>query len=520
MSDQDAAPRPGNVAAIAPATVSDVGAAPVTGRRAPPQGEHAIDVTAVNSAEARQLYKARVPIYPKQAHGRFRAVKWAFLIVALGVYYLLPWVRWPRAEGEPSQAVLADFAGQRFYFFFIEIWPQEVYFITGLLILSAVALFLVTALFGRLWCGYACPQTVWTDLYILVERLIEGDRNKRMKLAKQPWSASKLSKKASKHAIWLLIAFATGGAWILYFHDAPTIARDFFTGDAPGSAYLFAGILTFTTYTLAGSMREQVCIYMCPWPRIQGAMTDDETFTVAYKRDRGEPRGTHRKGATWDGRGDCIDCRQCVAVCPMGIDIRDGDQLECINCALCIDACDDIMTKVDRPKGLIGYDSAQNIAHREAGEKERTRIIRPRTVFYAVAFAAVSAVMVFGLSTRTTLELNVLRDRSPNYVTLADGSVRNGYTLKILNKTNAEREYRLTVTGAPAAAVAVVGAPEAGPEPVLTVKADSVAPTRVFLTLPREALTTSSVPLTFTVTAVDGSATTTAKDVFQTGVSR
>jgi len=461
------------------------------------EGVEKLEVTAVNTAEQRALYKAREPIYPKRAHGLFRRIKWLLLALGLAVYYLFPWIRWPRGIGEPDQAVLVDFGGRRFYFFAIEIWPNELYYVTGLLIVSALALFLVTALFGRVWCGYACPQTVWTDLFIYIERIVEGDRNKRIKLAKAPWTVSKVSKKVIKHTAWLGVSLATGGAWILYFHDAPSLARDFFTGAAPMTAYMFAGILTFTTYTLAGMMREQVCTYMCPWPRIQGAMTDAETFEVTYRADRGEPRAAHKKNDTWEGRGDCIDCLACVAVCPMGIDIRDGDQLECINCALCIDACDDIMRKVGRPTGLIAYDTADNAERRESGAKPRFSPFRARTIYYAVALALVSAIMVYGLLNRSSIELNVLRDRSPNFVRLSDGSVRNAYTIKILNKANEARDFALDIEGPDGLIVRVIGAPDAGDTPVLTVDADEVGMFRVFLTVPPEAITSASLVITF-----------------------
>ncbi len=484
------------------------------------EGVAQLDVAAVNSAQARKLYKAREPIYPKLAHGPFRAIKWALLFVTLGIYYGLPWVRWSRSLGEPDQAVLVDFEGRRFYFFFIEIWPQEVYYITGLLILAALALFLVTALFGRLWCGYACPQTVWTDLYIAVERFVEGDRNKRMRLAAQPWTPGKIAKKSLKHAIWLLIAFATGGAWILYFHDAPTLARDFFTGEAAGSAYLFAGILTFTTYSLAGMMREQVCTYMCPWPRIQGAMTDRETLEVTYRRDRGEPRGRHKKGEAWEGRGDCIDCNQCVAVCPMGIDIRDGDQLECINCGLCIDACNDVMVKIDRPKGLIAYDSGANLDRRLAAGKNSVRPIRPRTVYYGGAFALVGVLMLVGLSTRSALDLNVLRDRNPNYVRLSDGSIRNGYELKIINKRNTDQDFRLAVEGPQGLSIRVIGQDVDGTEATLKGVADTVTPYRLFVTAPPSAIDASSLPVTLTVTNPTTGETVQEETMLQTGYKR
>ena len=463
------------------------------------EGVGVIDAAPVNSASARELYKKREPIYPKLVHGKFRALKWILLIATLGVYYLLPWVRWQRGAGEPNQAVLIDFAGGRFYFFFIEIWPSELYYVTGLLILAAVGLFLATALFGRIWCGYACPQTVWTDLYIAAERLIEGDRNERMRLAKAPWTFGKIRKKTLKHAIWLVIAAATGGAWVFYFHDAPTVFPQIFTGEAPGSAYLFIGILTFTTYMLAGSMREQVCTYMCPWPRIQAALTDEETLQVSYKKDRGEPRGPHKKGEPWTGRGDCIDCKACIAACPMGIDIREGAQLECINCALCIDACDAIMAKIDRPKGLIAYDTDKNIANRLRGAPPKIRLLRTRTVFYGVVLAIVFAIMLIGLSTRATLDVNILRDRTPPFVQLSDRSIRNAYTLKILNKANVEREFSITLSGADGILLDAVGETATDNRLQVRVLGDDVRSIRVFATLPAGSRRSAAMPVTFAV---------------------
>ncbi|MEO1039095.1 MAG: cytochrome c oxidase accessory protein CcoG [Pseudomonadota bacterium] len=471
------------------------------------------DAVAVNSAGA--LYQKRQQIYPKLVHGPFRFAKWVFMALALGVYYLLPFVRWDRGLDAPDQAVLVDFANARFYFFFIEIWPQEVYYITGLLILAALGLFLVTALFGRVWCGYACPQTVWTDLFIAVERLFEGDRNKRIRLDKAKWSFNKAWRKIGKHAVWLVIAAATGGAWILYFHDAFEVLANFVTGQAALTSYLFFGILTFTTYSLAGTLREQVCVYMCPWPRIQAAMTDREALNVTYRVDRGEPRGAHKKGESWDGRGDCIDCKACVAACPMGIDIRDGAQLECIGCALCIDACDDIMSRVGRPKGLVAYDTDDNIDRRMAGEKPRYRLIRTRTLVYAVAFITVSAIMLYGLVNRSTLELNAQRDRAPNYVMLSDGSVRNGYNLKVLNMANEARTFTLTIEGDPALQLRVLGLGDGDNQ--LHVGPDQTHDFRLFLTLPREAIDGPAEPLTFIVTdPVSGETARTASSL-QTG---
>ena len=476
------------------------------------------DAVAVNAAHSRELYKKREPIYPKLVHGKFRLGKWVFMALALGVYYILPFLRWDRGPGAPDQAVLVDFANARFYFFFIEIWPQEVYYITGLLILSALALFLVTSLFGRVWCGYACPQTVWTDLFIAIERLFEGDRNKRIMLDRAEWSFNKAWRKVGKHAVWLLIAAATGGAWILYFHDAFAVVNNFVTGQAALTSYIFFGVLTFTTYVLAGTMREQVCTYMCPWPRIQGALIDKEALSVTYRVDRGEPRGRHKKGESWEGRGDCIDCKACVAACPMGIDIRDGDQLECINCALCIDACDDIMSKIGRPKGLIAYDSQDNVDRRAKDLKPRYRFLRPRTVLYAVLIAAVGGIMLFSLMNRAVLDLNAYRDRSPNYVRLSDGSVRNGYTLTVLNKTGETRTYELAIEGDPAMAVRVLGADETSRQ--LEVGADQTQDFRVFVTLPRDAVDAPSEPLTFIVTDTETGDQAQTRSAFQTGEIR
>ncbi len=468
------------------------------------EGVERIDVKAVNRATERHLYQSRVRIHPKLARGTFRKLKWAAMGILLGIYYGLPWIRWDRGPGAASQAVLVDFPNRRFYFFFIEIWPQEVYYITGLLIIAAVGLFLATSLFGRVWCGFACPQTIWTDLFIAVERMVEGDRNKRLKLDKRPWTADKIAKKVVKHAVWLVIAMSTGGAWIFYFHDAPTLARDLFAFQAPATAYIFLTLLTATTYLLAGFAREQVCTFMCPWPRIQAAMIDEDTLTVTYRSDRGEPRGPHKKGEPWEGRGHCIDCRQCVAVCPMGIDIRDGAQLECIQCALCIDACNGVMEKIGLPKGLIAYDTDRSVAARKAGEPPRYHLLRLRTVAYALIIVLVSGIMLYGLTHRTVLELNVLRDRNPLFVTLSNGDTRNGYTLKVLNKKSTARTFTLGLEAPQTAKLKVIGLPESD-TPAFTVAPDTLRALRVFVTLPPQSLAGPSTPIAFTVTdAQDG----------------
>jgi cytochrome c oxidase accessory protein FixG len=493
------------------------GLAPPPAPHEPGHGVETSDVQAVGSVAYRKLYKKREPIYPKAVSGTFRKIKWQFMAVLLGIYYLVPWLRWDRGEGRVDQAVMVDFANRRFYFGPIELWPQEIFYITGLLILASIALFLFTSLFGRVWCGYACPQTVWTDLYLFVERRIEGDRSAQIKLAKAPWSASKIGKKVSKHAIWLIIAVATGGAWVFYFGDAPTLFMQIFSGQASFEIYLFIALLTFTTYALAGTMREQVCTYMCPWPRIQAAMMDQHSLTVTYKKDRGEQRGPHKKGASWEGRGDCIDCNQCVAACPQGIDIREGYQLECINCALCIDACDSVMDKVGRPRGLIGYDTDINIARRKVGEPQQFNFIRYRTVLYALMIVGVSSLMIYSLATRHTLQLNVIRDRNPAFVRMADGGVRNGYTLKIINMEPRERAITISVEGADGAIVTAVGATMQGQSAAkITARADTVTEAHIYVALPERALTADQKKLTFVV--ADGNITARNSSTFLTGV--
>lgn len=460
-----------------------------------------IDVDAVSSKEARSLYATRQPIYPKRAKGTFRSIKWAVMAVTLGIYYLLPWIRWERGPGLPDQAFLLDFAHQRLFFGPIEIWPQELYFITGILIVSALGLFLVTSLAGRMWCGYTCPQTVWTDLMIAVERFWQGDRNTRMRLDKSPWTFDKIWKKTATHVSWLLIGVATGGVFVFYFRDAPTLAGELMTGEAPAVAYAFMGIFTATTYLLGGIAREQVCIYMCPWPRIQAAMFDADSLLVSYRGYRGEPRGPHKKGEAWLDRGDCVDCKACVAVCPMGIDIRDGAQLECIQCALCIDACDDIMAKVGRPTGLVAYETFRNIHVASDSERQPARFVRPRTVLYSVLIALVLGIMGWAWVMRAPVEISVIEDRNPLFVRLSDGGIRNGYTLKILNKTHAVQRFSVRIDGLAASEIAIVGQENGTSE--ITVEADVVRALKVYVTVPsvaKAALKGDATPMSFAVT--------------------
>ena len=409
------------------------------------------------------LYAPRRKIYPQSVHGTFRNIKWAVLLVTLAIYYLLPFVRWDRGPNAPHQAVLIDFPSSRFYFFFIEIWPQEVYYLTGLLIVASIVLFLMNAIAGRVWCGYLCPQTVWTDLFFAIERLVEGDRRDHMHRDQRKWTAETYARKGVKHFLWLMVAWWTGGAWVLYFADAPTLVKELATLQAPFVAYAFIGILTFTTYTLAGHMREQVCLYMCPWPRIQAALTDEYALNVTYRYDRGEPRGSVTRAnelrAQGKPAGDCVNCKQCVRVCPTGVDIREGSSLGCIQCGLCIDACDAMMSKLGRATGLIAYDTDINIKRRMEGTQPFVKLVRLRTVLYAAVIAIAGGIMIFTLATRDSEGISVIHDRNPMFVRLSDGSVRNGYTVRIVNKHLKKREFALGFNGLPATLIDFVGLP-------------------------------------------------------------
>ncbi len=394
-----------------------------------------------NDDSTPKLYEAREPVFPRRVRGKFRALKWMIMAVALGIYYLTPWIRWDRGPNLPDQAVLIDLAERRFFFFWIEIWPHEFYFIAGLLIMAGLGLFLFTSALGRVWCGYACPQTVWTDLFILTERWIEGDRNARIRLWKSKWDANKWAKRLFKWVVWLAIGMATGGAWVFYFADAPTLLKDLVTGQAHPIAYITIALLTATTFFFGGIAREQICIYACPWPRIQAAMMDEDTITIGYREWRGEPRG---KGKKREGLGDCIDCRACVNVCPMGIDIRDGQQLECITCGLCIDACDEMMDKVGKPRGLIGYLALKDEPLEREGKEHlpvTKHIFRPRTILYTVLWGGVGVALIVALFVRPDIDLTVRPVRNPTFVVLADGSVRNTYDVGIRNKNGTDRPF-------------------------------------------------------------------------------
>ncbi|MGB0927944.1 MAG: cytochrome c oxidase accessory protein CcoG [Pikeienuella sp.] len=495
------------------------------------------------------LYAPREPIFPRRVSGFFRRMKWWILVVTLGIYYLTPWIRWDRGPALPDQAVLIDLANRRFYFFWIEIWPHEFYFVAGLLVMAGLGLFLFTSALGRVWCGYTCPQTVWTDLFILVERWIEGDRNARVRLHHAKWDIRKWRLRITKWLVWLLIAVMTGGAWVFYFTDAPALARDLAVLEAPFVAYATIAVLTATTFVFGGFMREQVCIYMCPWPRIQAAMMDPDTITVAYRDWRGEPRGkgkSRRRAAAQSASaaagpgeavygptpypnrrkavaepktpppaedkepplGDCIDCMACVNVCPMGIDIREGQQMECITCALCIDACDDVMDKIGKPRGLIDYLALSDEPAERAGAAPTPlwkHVLRPRTIVYTVMWSLVGIGLLYALFIRSDVDLTVSPVRNPTFVTLSDGSVRNIYDVRLRNKLGEDRVFRLSLTSDEVLHITLEGK-ELSRQVV--VPADSTLLQRVYITArsPSDAARSDSTDLRIWVEDTDGGA--------------
>ena len=452
------------------------------------------------------LYEKRKAVFPKAVDGRFRRFKWLVMILTLGVYYLTPWLRWDRGPYAPDQAVLVDMANRRFYMFGIEIWPHEFYFVAGMLIMAGIGLFVITSAVGRAWCGYACPQTVWTDLFQHVDRFVDGDRNAQMRLEAAPWGPQKIARRAVKWTIYLAISFWTGGAWIMYFADAPTLTREFWSGEAAGVAYATVGVLTATTFLLGGFMREQVCVYMCPWPRIQTAMLDEKSLIVTYKDWRGEPRGSVKKAEKNPGGvGDCVDCNQCVNVCPTGYDIRNGPDIRCITCALCIDACDSVMAQVGRPRGLIDYATLDDCKIEREGGHARpvTRaLFHTRTLVYVGVWSAIGLALLFALGTRTHIDLTVQKDRNPPYTVQPSGEIRNDYTIKLRNMENRPRPMEVSLVGLEQGVMWSDDMPrdQAARSLKFNVDADQTRPQRIYVVAPQGTKETS---FTFALRATD-----------------
>ena len=449
-----------------------------------------------------QLYAADKKIYPRAVSGRFAAWRWTLVVATQLVFYGGAWLTW-----NGRQAVLFDIVHRKFYIFGLVFWPQDIVYLTVLLIISALSLFLFTAVAGRLWCGYACPQTVYTEIFLWIERLIEGGRVQRMKLDRPGWTARKLGLKSAKHALWIAIALWTGYTFVGYFTPIRELGAEVLSvlawpggGGGPGLGpwetfwMLFYG---FATYGNAGWMREQVCLYMCPYARFQSAMFDRDTLIITYDRERGEPRGARSRLADPRARGlgDCVDCSICVQVCPTGIDIRDGLQYQCIGCAACVDGCNQVMDRMGYPRGLIRYSTQNAVEQRFTLPQMLRRSFRPRVAIYAAILAAIVAAAAAGLWVRVPLKVDVIRDRAAISREVEGGRIENVYRLQIMNTAEARRAFEVRVEGLPSLHVAGEARVE------LEATASRMVPVRV--RVDADAAREGTHDIAFIVTAVD-----------------
>jgi cytochrome c oxidase accessory protein FixG len=487
MKEAVQARRPRATEPTAAPRVIPIAAAPPAAA-APPGGAEIVE----------SLYAKRVEIYPRakigDSLGWFQKWRWAMVWATQIVFYGLPWLTW-----NGRQAVLFDLAARKFYIFGLVLWPQDIVYLTGILIISALSLFLFTAVGGRLWCGYACPQTVYTEMFMWIERVIEGDRAKRMALDRAPWSARKVALKSAKHAAWIALAFWTGFTFVGFFTPIRELGASVLalsTGPWETFWILFYG---FATYGNAGWMREQVCKYMCPYARFQSAMFDPDTLIVTYDAERGEPRGTGTRNRRERGLGDCVDCGLCVQVCPTGIDIRNGLQYECIGCAACIDACNYVMDKVGLPRGLIRYATTNSLREHYGARTILRRILRPRVLAYGGILLAITAALGTAIALRVPLKVDVIRDRGALarevYDARGAARVENVYRLQVMNTSEKPRVFELRVHGLPELAVAS--------EPRFEVPAATTRSVPLRLQAPAEAVGPGSHRIELEVRAVD-----------------
>ena len=408
-----------------------------------------------NESEA-PLFQKRIPIYTRTVKGNFRRFKTGVLLLAYAVYFILPWLPWARHSGA-SQAVLFDLVSRRFFLFDIVIYPQDIFLLSLLLFISATLLFFATGLIGRAWCGYFCFQTLWTDAFMLIEHLIQGERPARIRLAKQPWDLEKVLKVGGARFLMFLVSFWTAFTFVAYFNHTPEFLFRFFSGDSISTAYFSVAAITVSTFLAGALAREQVCIYMCPYARFQSVMYEPDTLVPAYNYKRGEGTagrivakgGVHTLEERHEkGHGDCIDCGFCVQVCPTGVDIRKGLQYQCISCGLCIDACNTIMDSLGWERGLIRYDSEKNLNSNPPG-KPHLDFLRLKVLGYAVALAFMTGMLLYIFASRTDYEVRIMQIRQPLYILLSDGKVRNRYEIHLVNKTQKDENYKIVADGIP-----------------------------------------------------------------------
>lgn len=451
----------------------------------------------------RSLYESESKVYPRAVTGLFARWRWAFVWLTQLVFYGLPWLPW----GE-RQAVLFDLAARRFYIFGWVLYPQDFIYLTGLLVVSALSLFLFTAVAGRLWCGFACPQTVYTEMFLWIERQVEGERHARMKLDAGPFTLEKLVKKWFKHVLWVGLAMWTGFTFVGYFTPITELGLEFLQTRMGSWEVFWVFFYAFATYGNAGFMREQVCKYMCPYARFQSAMFDRDTLIVSYDAARGEPRGSRGRKADFRaaGLGACVDCNLCVQVCPTGIDIRNGLQYECIGCAGCVDVCDGVMDKMNYPRGLIRFTTQNALASGGGADAIRRRVFRPRVLVYGAVLALLAFGLAFSLALRTPLKVDVVRDRASLARIVAGGQLENVYRLQVMNATEQPQRYRIRAVGLPGLAVAS--------EPELEVGAAESRWVAVRLQLPYGSAPPGSHPIHFEVGSATGDAHVSEKSVF------
>ena len=449
------------------------------------------------------LYQAHQKIYPRSVSGLFSNWRWGMVFLTQSVFYGLPWVEWGQ-----RQAVLFDLEARRFYIFSLVLYPQDFIYLTGILVISALSLFLFTAVAGRLWCGYACPQTVYTEIFLWLEKFVEGDRSARMRRDAGPWNFDKTSRKVAKHAMWLALALWTGFTFVGYFTPIHVLG-DLVISGAMGSWEIFWTLFySFATYGNAGFMREQVCKHMCPYARFQSAMFDKDTLIVTYDAERGEPRGARSKKADLAtlNLGACIDCSLCVQVCPTGIDIRKGLQYECIGCGACADVCDTVMDKVGYPRGLVKYSTENAINQHWTRGQTLRHVLRPRVLVYSSILGAIVLAMTVSLAYRVPFKVDVVRDRGTLARIVNGGRIENVYRLQVMNATEVNQRYRITVEGLPGVEIAS--------EPDVMVESTQARWVAVRAQIPFDAVPAGSHTILFKIAALDSAGVVSEKSVF------
>ncbi|WP_370660749.1 cytochrome c oxidase accessory protein CcoG [Zemynaea arenosa] len=458
----------------------------MTGTDKPPAGAN--EPKAEPKAQVIHMYAKREDIFPREVSGRYATLRWVCVWLTQLVFYGLPWLTW-----NGRQAVLFDLGARKFYLFGLVLWPQDFIYLAALLIISAYSLFLFTAVAGRVWCGFACPQTVYTEIFMWIERKTEGTRSARMRLAKSSWTFDKIARKTAKHALWIGVALWTGFTFVAYFTPALKLVAEVATmALGPWEAFWIL-FYAFATYGNAGWMREQVCKYMCPYARFQSSMFDKDTLIISYDEQRGETRGARKGDRT--GLGDCIDCSMCVQVCPVGIDIRNGLQYECISCGACVDACNTVMDKVNLPRGLIRYASETGIKNRWSPREIARRMLRARVLIYSGLLVAIIALFGVTLAVRSPLKVDVIRDRGSMGREVEDGIIENVYRLQVMNTSEKAHRYRITVEGLPGIKLAT--------ETEITMQPTEGRPVPVRVRVPHGVGEKGSNKIEFEVTALD-----------------